>query len=91
LRAAEEIARSLECGCGFQISRPVHQSQASYVRSYGTGNISAMTPPANIVTTYRPISLPASVRNDWTRRLVPRDMQRKALKRIFDFNVMEVC
>ena len=61
LRAAEEIGKVLGDGASAQKYHDLFaKGQASYIRSFGMGSISATTRTANTKTTFKPISLPGS-------------------------------
>jgi non-lysosomal glucosylceramidase len=92
LRAAEEIARAL--GDAAAVSKYhdlFSKSQASYIKKLWNGEYFRY----DTASEYRDNLQADQLAGQWYANmtglgdLVPRDMQRKALKRIYDFNVMK--
>jgi non-lysosomal glucosylceramidase len=92
LRAAEEIARALgDTAAVSKYHDLFTKSQASYVKKLWNGEYFRY----DTASEYRDNVQADQLAGQWYANmtglgdLVPRDMQRKALKRIFDFNVMK--
>jgi non-lysosomal glucosylceramidase len=92
LRAAEEIARILgDSAAAGKYHDLFTKSQASYIKKLWNGSYFSY----DTMSEYRDNVQADQLAGQWYANmtglgdLVPRDMQRKALKRIYDFNVMK--